>query len=88
MGRANVELSVPMLERALHQQQWLAAHEQAMLFVEVGHDHQIEEPILVFEQEKDDALGATRTLSSDGESRDCDRRPMRKLGKLSAAHDV
>jgi hypothetical protein len=88
VGCANVELPVPVLERALHQQQWLAAYEQAMLLVEVGHDHQVEEPVLVFEQKKDDALGAARALSSDGESWDCDRCPMRKLGKLSTASDV
>ena len=59
-----------------------------MLLVEVGHDHQVKEPVLVLEEKKDDALGTARALSSDGESRDCDWCPMGKLGKLSTAHDV
>ena len=63
---------------AAGQEQRLAAREQAEALVDVGHQHEIEEAVLVLEQEEDDAVGASRPLPRHRESRDRDGRAVRE----------
>jgi len=75
-------LPFPVLEHAPHEEQRLAPRQQAMLLVDIGHQHEVEQPELVFEEQEDDALGAGRALSGDRQARDgngCAVRQQRKL---------
>ena len=58
-------LTLPMLEHAPHEEQRLTTREQAMLLVDIGHQYEVKQPVLVLEEQEDNAFGAGRTLPSD-----------------------
>ena len=56
------------LELALHQQQRLGAHHQAMALVDLRRDDQVDHPELVLEQDEDNAAGRPRALAGDDQA--------------------
>ncbi len=87
-GDADADVAVAPLELARREQQRLGAGEQAEALVDVGHQHEVDEPELVLEQQEDDAVRARGALAGDREAGQHDLLAVAQLEQVAARDDA
>ena len=84
----DVGVVVGQLQRALHGQHRRRTHLQALPLVEIGVDHDVDQPELVFQQQEGDALGRAGPLPADDQAGNLHPVTIRQGGQVMCRNHV